>query len=89
VNALSAAYDDEFDPSAQSAVPQVVEGLLADPPIEFVAGSRDLAHLLLGRSPVDRDKFGIEEALHGLIGEEWLLRLRQYEFAIEADSGIL
>jgi hypothetical protein len=46
VSTLSAAYDVEFDPSAQSTVPQVVEGLLREPPIEFVAASRDLANLL-------------------------------------------
>ena len=46
VSTLSAAYDVEFDPTAQSTVPQVVRGLLAKRPMEFVAASQDLARLL-------------------------------------------
>lgn len=43
VSTLSGAYDVQFDPSTLSPVPQLVEGLLAPQPIDFVAASRDLA----------------------------------------------
>ncbi len=46
VSTLSGAYDVEFDAASQSPVPRVVEGLLAQEPIEFVAASHDLARLL-------------------------------------------
>lgn len=43
VSTLSGAYDVEFDPSAFSPVPPIVERLLGPQPIDFVEASRDLA----------------------------------------------
>lgn len=46
VGTLRAAYEVEFDPSAESRVPGLVEGLLAEPLSDFVAVSQELAKLL-------------------------------------------
>lgn len=41
-----AAFEVELDPGAESRAPALIEGLLSDPPSDFVGSSRELAEIL-------------------------------------------